>query len=88
MDKGQWVQKRRRKYLAQLLEFFEAQIEPLLGENADTEAVADFKGLVRRKMNALAVDATDVMNLDGEINGFAVDTRDRLYPDGRPQVRS
>jgi hypothetical protein len=36
-------------------------------------------------MNALAVDATDLINLpDGvEINGYGIETADRLYPDGR-----
>jgi hypothetical protein len=45
-----------------------------------------FKGLVRAKMNALAVDAIDVMNLplDEEINGYALETTDRLFPTGGP----
>jgi hypothetical protein len=77
------VDKRRRKYLAQLLEAFEELVEP---QTTNRESVATFKGLVRAKMNALAVDAIDVMNLqDGEaINGYALETTDRLYPHGRP----
>jgi hypothetical protein len=53
---------------------------------SNRESVDTFKGLVRAKMNALAVDAIDVMNLrDGEaINGYALETTDRLYPHGRP----
>lgn len=86
MDRAQYIQKRRKKYLAQVLEEFEDQILSLLPANADAEAIENFKGLVRRKFNALAVDAIDVMNLDGEINGFAVETRDRLFPDGRPST--
>jgi len=83
MDKTAYVDRRRRRYLAQVLEAFEELIEP---QTTDAESVATFKGLVRQKMNALSVDATDVMNLtDGEvINGYAIDTTDRLFPNGRP----
>jgi hypothetical protein len=83
MDRAALVDKRRRKYLAQLLEAFEELVEP---QTTNRESVATFKGLVRAKMNALAVDAIDVMNLqDGEaINGYALETTDRLYPHGRP----
>lgn len=90
MDRAQYIQKRRKKYLAQVLEAFETEIVPLLLVNHESDAVQDFKGLVRRKMNALAVDATDVMSLDGEVNGLAIEVRDRLYADGsRPTgVRS
>jgi hypothetical protein len=77
MDRSEYVQKRRRKYLAQVMEELEGKILPLLPENAEG-VVDDFKGLLRRKFNALAVDAIDVMNLDGEVNGYAVELRDRL----------
>lgn len=82
MDRSEYVQMRRARYLRQLMEWFEERIEPQV---ADADAVADFKGLVRAKMNALAVDAIDVMNLAGseEINGYAIDTTDRLFPNGR-----
>jgi hypothetical protein len=85
MDKAEYVDKRRRKYLAQLLEAFEELIEPKVD---DAESVATFKGLVRAKMNALAVDAIDVMNLrsDEAINGYAIETTDRLFPNGRPHT--
>lgn len=83
MDRASYVDKRRRKYLAQLLEAFEELIEPRVD---DARAVEQFKGLVRAKMNALSVDAIDVMNLqpDEAINGFAIETTDRLFPHGRP----
>ena len=83
MDRSAYVDKRRRKYLAQLLEAFEELIEPQVD---DQESVATFKGLVRAKMNALSVDAIDVMNLrdDEAINGYAIETTDRLFPHGRP----
>jgi hypothetical protein len=69
MDRAALIDKRRRKYLAQLLERYEELIEPQV---SDRESNDTFKGLVRAKMNALAVDATDLMNLpDGEeINGL------------------
>jgi hypothetical protein len=87
MDKAAYVDKRRRRYLAQLLEAFEELVEPKVD---DAEAVDKFKGLVRAKMNALAVDAIDVMNLrpDEEINGYGVDVTDRLFPHGRPHTGS
>jgi hypothetical protein len=82
MDRSAYVDKRRRKYLAQLLEAFEELIEPQVD---DQQSVATFKGLVRAKMNALTVDAIDVMNLrDEAINGYAIETTDRLFPHGRP----
>jgi hypothetical protein len=83
MDRSAYVDKRRRKYLAQLLEAFEELIEPKVD---DEQAVATFKGLVRAKMNAITVDAIDVMNLrdDEAINGYAIETTDRLFPHGRP----
>jgi hypothetical protein len=64
------------------MEWFEDNIEPHV---PDAAAVADFKGLVRAKMNALAVDAIDVMNLstNEEINGYAIETTEWLFPNGR-----
>jgi hypothetical protein len=86
MDRAALIDKRRRKYLAQLLERYEELIEPQV---SDRESNDTFKGLVRAKMNALAVDAIDVMNLspNEEINGLAIETRDRLYPHGRPSAQ-
>lgn len=87
MDGPTYLQKRRRKYLAQTLEAFEQLIEPLLPSAAEG-ASAEFKGLVRAKFNALAVDATDVMELNDNaaINGYAVELTDRLFPHGRPRT--
>jgi hypothetical protein len=85
MDKAALVDKRRRKYLAQLMEAFEELVEPQTTNAADVDK---FKGLVRAKMNALAVDAIDVMSLlpGEEINGYAIETTDRLFPHGRPHI--
>lgn len=88
VDGPSYVQKRRRKYLAQAMEAFEEMIEPHLPPGTEEQA-STFKGLIRAKFNALAVDATDVMNLtdNAEINGFAIEMKDRLYPNGRPQTQ-
>lgn len=69
--------------MAQLLELFEKSIEP----HVPAPAAQKFKSEVRRKVNALAVDACDVMNLDSNtvINGAAQDVRDRLFADGAAQ---
>lgn len=88
MDGAALVDKRRKRYLAQLLEAFEDLVEP---QTTDADAVATFKGLVRAKMNALAVDAIETMNLvlsGQEVNGAAIELADRLYPHGRPRARS
>lgn len=87
VDGPSYVQKRRRKYLAQAMEAFEELIEPHLPPGTEEQA-RNFKGLVRAKFNALAVDATDVMNLtdNAEINGFAIEMTDRLFPNGRPHT--
>lgn len=81
MDRGGYVHKRKRKYMAQILEHFETHIEPHLGPDA-AGAVQDFKGLVRARVNALAVDSVDVMGY--EQNGAALEIRDRMSPTGRP----
>jgi hypothetical protein len=68
--------------MAQLLEAFEETIEPLI----PAEASKEFKALVRRKMNALAADAIELLELEEKaINGAAQDIRDRIFPDGAAQ---
>lgn len=86
MDQQAWVHKRKKRYMAQILEAFETDIEPHLGPEANGHA-QDFKGLVRMRLNALAVDACEVMSLENEgvtINGAAQAARDSLHPTGRP----
>lgn len=76
-----YVHKRKGRYMAQLLEAFEEQIEPLI----PADVSAEFKSLVRRKINALAADAVELLELeDKAINELATDIKDRLFPDGRP----
>lgn len=82
MDQGQYVHRRKSKYMAQTLERFEATIEPHLPPEAAGD-IQDFKGLVRARMNALAVDAVDIFTLDGVPNGAAQDLRDSISPTGR-----
>lgn len=87
MDKATWIHKRKGKYMAQVLEKFETDIEPLLNGAGDGPAVQDFKGLVRARMNALATDCVDLMALGDAAmvqNVAAQDVRDRLHPEGRP----
>lgn len=84
MDKAHFVDSRKKRYMAQILDHFESEIEPLLDASA-AGAVQDFKGHVRSRIGALAADAIDVINLDGaSINGAAQAIRDRLSPVGRP----
>lgn len=85
MDKAEYIQKRKGKYMAQILESCEQHLEPHLPPEA-AGALQDFKGLVRARLNALSSDAIDVMALsaDTEINALAVEVRDRMSPVGRP----
>lgn len=71
-----YVQKRKGRYMAQTLEDFERLIEPLIPK----EVANEFKGTVRRKMNALAVDVVEVFPPDTpiEINGYAREMRDKI----------
>ncbi len=85
MDRSEYIHKRKRKYMAQVLEDFEQRIEPHLPESAAKE-VDGFKGLVRMRMNALATDAVDISSLgeNGAQNEMGQEIRDRLHPAGRP----
>jgi hypothetical protein len=84
VDKAQFLQRRKKRYMAQILEAFERDIESLLSREA-AGAVQAFKGLVRNRLDALANDATDVFHLgNGTVNGAAQEIRDRLSPTGRP----
>lgn len=76
MDRAEYVQKRKAKYMAQVLEHFEEEIESQLPV-ALAGAVQDFKGLVRARMNALAKDAVEIMSLreDEAQNGYGLELR-------------
>jgi hypothetical protein len=84
MDKSDLINRRRGRYLAKVLGDFEDTIAPLIppGNEAAVEA---FKGRVRANINALASDATELVELHGvELNGVAQDLRDTLYPHNSP----
>jgi len=86
MNRDDFVQRQRKRYLAQVLEHFEQHIEPSLPPDAAGN-VQDFKGLVRARMNALAVDALEIMALEDRamaVNGAAQELRESLSPTGRP----
>lgn len=78
-----YVNRRRSRYMAQVLEAFEEQIEPHLPKEAAGD-IQSFKGLVRQRINALASDAVEIFTMPpGErLNGFGVDMRDQLSPTG------
>jgi hypothetical protein len=84
MDKAEFLHKRKRRYMAQTLEGFEEIIEPHLSTAAAGD-IQSFKGLVRARLDALTNDACDLFALgDGELNGVAVEVKDKLSPVGRP----
>lgn len=83
MDRTQWVDWRKRKYMAEVLEVFEEAIEPHLPPEAAGE-VQNFKAVVRRRLGALAADAVSVMSLDDEaMNRLAQEMKDQISPLGR-----
>lgn len=66
------------------MDFFDDSVVPLLQDEANPAVIEEFRGLCRAKFNALAVDATDVMNLEGYgVNEYADEVKDRLHVDGR-----
>lgn len=76
MDKTEYIQRRARRKMAQLLDQFEREVEPWV----PADAAERFKREVRRKVNALATDAQEVIELteDTELNGVAIQIRDRI----------
>lgn len=68
--------------MAQTLDKFEEIVEPHLSADVADE----FKGIVRRKFHALALDANEVHGLapGEELNLEAIRLRDQLHPDSRP----
>jgi hypothetical protein len=82
MDKDAFVHRRKKRYMAQTLDKFEELVEPHLPQ----EVADEFKGIVRRKFHALALDANEVHGLapGEELNLEAIRVRDQLHPEGRP----
>lgn len=86
MDKQAAVHKRKKRYMAQILTQFDAEVGPLVPLD-----VADrFKGAVREKLHAFALDAIEIDSLKPgeEQNGHAVELRDRFGIQPRPTPRS
>lgn len=87
MDKAAFVHKRKKRYMAQALDKF----EELAQDHLPPEVAEEIKGIFRRKMHALALDACEVIALrpGEEINAHAVELRDHLHVEGRrPTQRS
>lgn len=80
-SRGAYVDRRKAKYMAQLLEDFEREIEPLI----PTDKAHRFKALVRRKFNAVAADFQELLDLDDRAskNELAQEIVDHLFADGR-----
>lgn len=76
MDKQALVHRRKKRYMAVVLGDFEENVQPHL----PPDVAEAFKGIVRQKMHALALDAIEVMSLahGEEINGAAIDLRDQV----------
>lgn len=91
MDKGNgsrksriaWFDRRKKKCMAQLMEEFERDIQPLI---PSTEAHR-FKSTVRRKLNALGDDVQELVEMDDGVrtNELAEALLDRIFPDGPPR---
>lgn len=86
MDKTGFVHRRKKRYMAQLLEEFEEKVEPDLSP----AVAAEFKATVRQKLHALALDACEIISLKPgeEINGAMIELRDHMHIHGRPMNRS
>ncbi len=86
MDKPALVHKRKKRYMAQALDYFDAEAAQYLPPDVADEV----KGIFRRKMHALALDACELLAMkEGEeLNGHIVELRDRLHVEGRPNQRS
>lgn len=81
MQKTEYVHRRKGRYMAKILSRFEERIEPeLRAKGFSDKEIEDFKGYVRQKMNALAIDACEIIELKpGEsLNWAAVELRDRV----------
>lgn len=85
MTTKEFIQRRKGRYMAQILEDFDERIIPKLPESSAGD-IQSFKGLVRARLNTLATDAIEAMELgpEGEIGDLAQQARDRMSPVGRP----
>ncbi len=74
MDRAEYVHKRKNRYMAQFLDFFEAECETRL----PADVAEKVKIEARRKFTALATDVCELIELKDEaMNGFARDMKDQ-----------
>lgn len=76
----QFIERRKKRAMAQLLEEFEREVQPLIPEAVATA----FKALARRKLNSFASDVLEALRLrrSGQVkNAVAQDIEDRLHAD-------
>lgn len=79
MDQAAYVHKRKNRYMAQFLDYFEAECEPRL----PADVAEKIKIEARRKFTALATDVCELIELKDEaMNGFARDMKD-MAEDGQ-----
>lgn len=76
MDKAKAIKRRRGRAMAQLLELFENEVE----EHVPADVAQRFKSRLRRKINSLTIDVTEIMELgpDEAMNGHAQSLKDAL----------
>jgi hypothetical protein len=85
MTPREFVEQRRKQYLAQTLERFEKDVIPRLASaphltGRDREAVDDFKEWTRRRFGAFEADVKAVLDLDdnAQVNMLGIELRDSL----------
>jgi hypothetical protein len=73
------LHRRRKRALAALLSEFEELIEPLIPSGHD-EAIRNFKGICRRKLNGLTYEAIELTQLGPKehLNGHVVQLAEDL----------
>lgn len=78
-----WFERRKAKHMAQLLEEFERDVQPLI----PNEVAHRFKSTVRRKLNSLGDDVKELVEMDDGVrtNELAERLLDRIFPDGPPK---
>jgi hypothetical protein len=85
MDSQGLVHHRKKRVLARTLGAFEDQVLPLMKPELTADerrAVEAFKQGVRDSFESLATDACDYLTFNGNVNGAAIDLRDRMAPAG------
>lgn len=76
MDKVAAVHKRKKRYMAIILKAFEETVE----EHVPPAQAEEFKGIVRQKLHAFALDTQEIISLrpGEEINDAALDLREAV----------